>query len=257
MTPQLREPTLVVRGDVPDDMVAYAREKLLEVVSDAPVPVLAAELRLEHYADPARERSDHVEMVIDLDGKTVRAHRHAPTMVEAVDRTVARLRRRTEASLERPQARVLRHRDAESWHHEDRPTERPPVFPRPVDEREIVRRKTFAAEPESIEEALFDLEALDHDFFLFVHAETGSEAVVYRAGDGYGIMQRVRTPDAIQRTEIPLEIGPDPAATTLEQAEQVLDESAAPFEFFIDTASGSGLVVYRRYDGHYGLISPS
>ena len=46
------------------------------------------------------------------------------------------------------------------------------MYPRPADDRTVVRRKTFALRPESIEEALFDLEALDHDFFLFVHADT-------------------------------------------------------------------------------------
>ncbi len=257
MDQQTREPAIVVRGDVPDQMVAYARDKLRRIVAHASAPVLDVELQLDHHADPARERPNHVEATIDLDGTPVRAHRSAATMSEAIDRTLTRLRRRVEAATERPQAVQLRHRDLESWHHDDRPTARPHIYPRPLEERQLIRRKTFALEPESIEEALFDLETLDHDFFLFVHDETNAEAVVYRRGSGYGIMQRIATPDAINRTEIPLQAGSQPATTTLEDALSVLDESDAPFEFFIDAESGRGTVAYRRYDGHYGLILPS
>lgn len=257
MNQQVRQPTVVVRGDVPDAMVAYARDKILAVLARTSIPVLAAELWLDHHTDPAREGPNHVEMTIDLDGVPVRARRSAPTMAEAIDRTETRLRRRIEAASERPQSRQLRHRDEQSWHHDDRPTERPHFFPRPITERELVRRKTFALRPASIEEALFDLEILDHDFFLFVHDETNAEAVVYRVGDGYGLMQRVPTPEAIKQVEIPLDLGPHPATTTLENALTILDDSDAPFEFFVDESTGRGMVAYRRYDGNYGLILPS
>jgi len=256
MDQQTHEPTIVVRGDVPDAMVAYAVDKLRKIVAHAHVPVLDVELRLEHHADPARERPNHVEASLDLDGEPVRAHRSAASMSEAVDRALTRLRRRVEAATERPQALQLRHRDLESWHHDDQPTARPHRYPRPVEERQLVRRKTFALEPESIEEALFDLETLDHDFFLFVHDETDAEAVVYRRDGGYGIMQRAATPEAIDQVEVPIEVGTPPAITTLKDALSVLDESDAPFEFFVDVESGRGLVAYRRYDGHYGLILP-
>jgi ribosome-associated translation inhibitor RaiA len=251
-----RQPSIVVRGHVPDGMVAYARNQLLSTIAHTPVPVLAAQLRLDHHADPGRERPFHVEMTIELDGTPVRARCSAPTMNEAIDRTASRLHRRVEAVLERPQAAQLRHRDTTSWHHDDQPVVRPHYYPRPTGERALLRRKTYALRPESIEEALFDLETLDHDFFLFVHDDTGAEAVVYRVDDGYGLTQRVETPEAIKRVAIPIEIGAAPATTTLKGALSVLDETDAPFEFFVDAVNGRGMVAYRRYDGHYGLILP-
>jgi ribosome-associated translation inhibitor RaiA len=254
---QVVAPTILVHGDVPDQMVAYGRDKLLAVVARTRVPVLSAELRLDHHADPARERPNHVEMTVDLNGIVVRARRSAPAIAEAIDRTEERLRRRVEAATDGPQSRQLRHRDEQGWHHDDRPTERPHFYPRPPEQRELVRRKTFALRPESIEEALFDLEMLDHDFFLFVHNETNAEAVVYVLGDGCGIVQRVPTPEAVKDVGVPLDIGPHPATTTLENALTVLDEADTPFEFFIDAATARGMVVYRRYDGHYGLVVPS
>jgi ribosome-associated translation inhibitor RaiA len=256
MNQQVREPTIVVHGEVREEMIDYAREKLLAAVARTPTTVLSSELRLDHHADPARPGANHVEMTVDLDGVVVQARRSAGTMAEAIDGAEARLRRRVEAASERPQSRQLRHRDQQSWHHDDQPTERPQFYPRPPGERAVVRRKTFALRPESIEEALFDLETLDHDFLLFVHDETNAEAVVCRVDGGYGLTQRVPTPEAIKQVEIPLDLGPHPATTTLDDAVTVLDESGAPFEFFVDAASERGMVAYRRYDGHYGLILP-
>jgi ribosome-associated translation inhibitor RaiA len=257
MSRQIREPTVVVRGDVPDEMIAYASDKLLAVLARTTMPVLTAEVRLDHHADPARERPNHVELSISLDGVPVRARRSAPTMSEAIDCAETRLRRRVEAANERPKSLRLRHCNEQSWHHDDRPIERPRFSPRPLGERKLVRRKTFALCRESIEEALFDLETLDHDFFLFVHDETNAEAVVYRVGDGSGLMQRVSTPEAIKQVEIPLELGPSPSTTTLANALTVLDERERPFEFFVDDMSGHGMIAYMRYDGHYGLVLPS
>jgi hypothetical protein len=41
----------------------------------------------------------------------------------------------------------------------------------------------------------------------------------------------------------------------LEDAVELLDLSEDRFVFYGDTASGRGQVLYRRYDGHYGLIT--
>jgi hypothetical protein len=44
---------------------------------------------------------------------------------------------------------------------------------------------------------------------------------------------------------------------TLEQAAERLGLLGLPFMFFIDAAQGRASVLYHRYDGHYGLISPA
>lgn len=72
------EPMIVVRGEVPEDLVAYARQKVLAVATDSSVPVLDIEFRLDHRADPARERPNCVEITIDFDGVLVRRARDVP-----------------------------------------------------------------------------------------------------------------------------------------------------------------------------------
>jgi ribosomal subunit interface protein len=253
MTLQGGVPVIAVRGDVPEQMVAYARTKLESVVAGTPVPVLGCEAHLDHHADPARRPSYHVDMAIDVNGDVVRARQSAETLSEAIDLAAARLDRRLAKQRDRRRSLRFRHRDETSWHHDDPPTDRPPYFVRPVEERTVVRRPTFAAAPESIEEAIDDLESLGDEFLLFVHDATNAEAVVYHVDGGYGLMQRTPTPDAIPELAPPLALGPAPAPADLDDALHTLDESAAPFENFVDPATDRGMVAYHRRDGHYGL----
>jgi len=61
----------------------------------------------------------------------------------------------------------------------------------PVGERTlIVREKTHSAEPMYLDQALFEMELVGHDFFLFVDAACGLPSVVYRRrGYDYGVIR--------------------------------------------------------------------
>jgi hypothetical protein len=48
-----------------------------------------------------------------------------------------------------------------------------------------------------------------------------------------------------------------PPEEPLARAIDRLELSGEPFAFFRDPGSGRGHVVYHRYDGHYGLITPA
>ncbi|MBT2381356.1 sigma 54 modulation/S30EA ribosomal C-terminal domain-containing protein [Streptomyces sp. ISL-111] len=43
----------------------------------------------------------------------------------------------------------------------------------------------------------------------------------------------------------------------MDGAAQRLRLTGLPFVFFHDTGTGRGSVLYHRYDGHYGLITPA
>ena len=54
----------------------------------------------------------------------------------------------------------------------------------------VIRRKLHIAEPMSIDEALYEMELIGHDFFLFVNKETGRPSVIYhRHGWSYGVFE--------------------------------------------------------------------
>ncbi|WEV63512.1 ribosome-associated translation inhibitor RaiA [Bifidobacterium sp. ESL0732] len=54
----------------------------------------------------------------------------------------------------------------------------------------VIRRKLHIAEPMTIDEALYEMELIGHDFFLFVNSETNRPSVVYRRhGWSYGVFE--------------------------------------------------------------------
>jgi ribosomal subunit interface protein len=61
----------------------------------------------------------------------------------------------------------------------------------------VVREKLHEATPMSLDQALFEMELVGHDFFLFVDAEQETPSVVYRRrGYDYGVIRLVITGDA-------------------------------------------------------------
>lgn len=233
--------SFVADEELGDEVKAHALEVLLDVASHAPRPVLHARMTLRLHPDPALERPAVAKASLDVGGRPVRAHVAAEQMREAIDLLERRLRRNLESLEELRRARRRKRAAVPpgEWRHGNQPAERPAYFPRPPEERELVRRKTFAPSELTPEEAALELQLLDHDFHLFTNAETGEEDVVHRRADG----------------TIGIERGPAPAML-LEEATERLDLSGDPFVFFTDPQTRRGQLLYVRYDGHYGLIEP-
>jgi ribosomal subunit interface protein len=56
----------------------------------------------------------------------------------------------------------------------------------------VVREKEHPAKPMTIEQALFEMELVGHDFYLFADADSGQPSVVYRRkGYDYGVIRLV------------------------------------------------------------------
>ena len=59
-------------------------------------------------------------------------------------------------------------------------------------EQKIVKRKTVDNKPMSEEEAILQMELLDHDFFIFNNTETNNACVIYKRKDNsYGLIEIV------------------------------------------------------------------
>lgn len=52
------------------------------------------------------------------------------------------------------------------------------------EKKEIYKTKKFELDPITVEDAEMNLEAVDHDFYVFLNAETGKVNVLYRRKDG-------------------------------------------------------------------------
>ncbi len=56
----------------------------------------------------------------------------------------------------------------------------------------IVRRKTFSIKPMTAEEAILQMNLLEHEFYVFKDQDAGNYAVVYKRSDGgYGLIECV------------------------------------------------------------------
>jgi hypothetical protein len=251
-----------VAGAVSEVDRVYAVDKVRKVIEATATPVLGASLRLQQAPDPARERPALAGVAVDLDGEPVRAHVAAHTMSEAADLLEERLADRIRHLA--GHLRALRRRGPSSepgqWRHGDQPEARPAFFPRPVDEREIVRHKTASPGEVTVDEAVLDLEELDHDFHLFTDLGTGQDAVVHRLPGGSYQVQHLHGPlePAAPLAVVPVTLDDRSAPSLgLAAARERLDVGVEPWVFFEDPDTGRGRVLYRRYDGHYGLVTPS
>jgi hypothetical protein len=247
---------VVVRGEVPHGAVAYAHNKVVRTMSLVDEPVLHARLKLTMLPDPAVERPAVAEAVLDVNGDIVRAHVAGRSTPEAADLLERRLRDRLEHRRRRPPREPAQAGVAATWRHGMLPAHRPSYFDRPVEDREVVRHKAFPLGESTAEEAVFDMESLDYDFHLFVDLATGEDSLVWRTEDGYALA-RLRTPEVAVGPSV-AGVTAQPAAApvlTVEAAIERLNAGRERFVFFEDPSTGRGNVAYRRFDGHYGLLT--
>ena len=65
-----------------------------------------------------------------------------------------------------------------------------PEMEEEVEEVKVVRTKKFELAPMTVDEAILEMEMLQHDFFVFLDMETDSVNVVYSRKDGnYGVLE--------------------------------------------------------------------
>lgn len=255
------EVQVATHGEVTEAAKQYATDKITQLTRYTHRPILFAQVKLTLGANPRLDRPALAEATVNLNGQPVRAHVAGHDLMEAVDLLEDRLRRRLDRHNHRldPQHRVPVPEPGE-WRHGDLPTQRPEYFDRAVEEREVVRHKTFALEPMTCEEAAFDLDVLGHDFYLFTDLDTGTDSVLfYEEGDGHlELMQVGESVTVPADTVVPIKASTlVPDQLELGEAEERLDAGIERFVFFVNPESGRGNVIYRRYDGHYGLITPA
>lgn len=243
------EVNVKTQGDLPEDARDYARERIGHLQKYLKDPVLFAKVKLTQVPNPSVGRPSIAEAVLDVNGRPLRAHVAASRMHEAIDLLERRLRDRIEHEHEHRKA--LREPAAVV-------TPRPEFFPRAADDRQVVTHKTFTDGPLTVDEAAWDLEQLDYDFYLFRDADTGVDSVLYRRGaGGYGLrhLDGAHDHDGKYAVSFVIEDGTAPTLTVDEAVER-LDLGQEPFVFFRHAESGRGSLVYRRYDGHYGVLAP-
>lgn len=123
---------------------------------------------------------------------------------------------------------------------------------------QIVRRKSHRLHVGAPCQAAAVLNAMDYDVYLFTDAETGQDAVVYRSGPtGLRLTRQRSMRPPSTPTAPPLTVNSRKVPTlSAAQAADQLAEGWLPFVFYTDNHTGRGNLLYRRYDGNLGLVSP-
>jgi ribosomal subunit interface protein len=194
---------VVVKGrhtEVGDRLRSQAEAKLAKVAKlDGKVSRIDVEVCEEHNPRLADLKS-RVELTCRTRGPVVRAEAAASDPFAALDLAAAKL-----------EARLRRAADRRRVHHGIRTpvsvaaataslssNGSAPAAEAGDDEEEsgpfVVREKRHEAVPMTLDQALFEMELVGHDFFLYVDSEAGVPSVVYRRrGYDYGVIRLVTT----------------------------------------------------------------
>ena len=183
---------IVVRGRnvvVPDHYRTLVAEKLAKV-ERYDQKIIRADVELQHEKNPRQNGScQHVEITCRTRGPVVRSEACAEDFYKALDIATERLERRMRQAADRRRVHHGR-RTPRSVAEETAelidvmtPTPNGAVAEDAVEDEgpgRVVREKTHPARPMTVDDALFEMELVGHDFFLFSDKETGQATVVYR-----------------------------------------------------------------------------
>lgn len=186
---------IVVKGrnvEVPEHYRVHVAEKLAKV-ERYDQKLQRIDVELFHERNPRQaERCQHVELSCVSKGPVIRAEAVSGDFYSALDVAVTKLEQRLRRAADR--RRVHRGRRAPVSVAEATaglPLFEPPTSPTmPVngfdeelaDEEpwHVVREKEFSADPITVDDALYQMELVGHDFYLFHDKESGRPSVVYR-----------------------------------------------------------------------------
>lgn len=246
-------------GDVPRHLVRFAAGRVGSLLEVASGPVLFARVKLTMVANPAVQFPAIAQVTVDLNGRLLRAQAAGRTMREAVEHAGDRLRvqlARAAGNWEAIRGARPVPRPGE-WRHQSLPVPRLPYYPPFAEEQAVVRSKSYALARETPEEAAEEAELMDYDFHLFTERASGQDGVMCRTAGGYRLQLSGPRPETIGPVDPSITVSEAMAPRlSLSRAISWLDAAGQPFLFFTDAVTGRGNVLYRRYDGQYGLIAP-
>lgn len=125
-----------------------------------------------------------VEITIRDNGMVYRAESTMEEMNDALDKVVDILMRQIRKNKTRLEKRIktgsiedLVMQNSEADEVED-------------DDYKVVRKKQVIIKPISVDEAILEMNMVNHSFFMFINAETDAVNVVYKRADGnYGLLE--------------------------------------------------------------------
>jgi ribosomal subunit interface protein len=195
---------VVVRGrnvEVPDHFRQHVTDKLARV-ERYDNKIVRADVELQHEKNRRQKNGcQHIEITCRTRGPVVRAEACAADFYQALELVMDKLERRLRHAADRRRVHHGR-RTPTSVAAATATATVVSVLEDPLtavgeadlfgDEGpgRVVREKEHPAKPMNVDQALFEMELVGHDFYLFADADTGRPTVVYRRhAYDYGVIR--------------------------------------------------------------------
>lgn len=188
---------LVIQGknlDITDSIRHYVNEKIEKAVNHFQSITSEVDVHLSVAKNPRINPKQTAEVTIYANGAVIRAEESSENMYASIDLVSNKISRQLRKYKERrfdkkgavsTKDALVPDGDVTTPLVPDLIGDRQPELP-----KEVVRTKYFAMPPMTVEDALEQLDLVDHDFYVFRNVETGEVNVIYeRNHGGYGVIQ--------------------------------------------------------------------
>lgn len=180
--------------DISNDIQSYLDKKFNRLSRHLP-QMMDATAEIKRTSSRAGDDRIAVQITLTVKGQVLRAQRRGSTVREAVDTAVDVMDRQ-----------IRRYKGRRYRSNQQRKSLRDipdGLVPEPDEEApspdemedmpiKVVRRKRFPMVSMTVDDAIAEMELLNHSFYLFRNMETGSYSVVYRREDGdYGLIDPI------------------------------------------------------------------
>ena len=186
---------LVIQGkniEITDAIREYVNQKIEKAVSHFQTLTTEVDIHLSVARNPRINPKQTAEVTIYANGSVIRAEESTESLYASIDLVADKIARQLRKFKEKRQDNKTQSSAKTVTVVEEHPVaadligDRTPELP-----AEVVRTKYFAMPPMTVQEALEQLQIIDHDFYMFRNAETGEINVLYerKTHGGYGVIQ--------------------------------------------------------------------
>ncbi|MHB8277862.1 MAG: ribosome hibernation-promoting factor, HPF/YfiA family [Candidatus Humimicrobiaceae bacterium] len=165
-----------------DEIKEYVERKIKSRIEKFDDKIIKIEIEFSLEKNPSINLNNKIVVTIFTPRAVIRATEFGVDFFEAIDRVNHKIERQVKKYKNKmiqkgrkgPEAKVEAQEPQESFE----------------DLKKIVKTKKFEVKPMTPDEASLQMELIGHDFFVFVNAETGKTAVLYKRRDeDYGLIE--------------------------------------------------------------------
>ena len=183
---------LLIQGNniaVTESIHDYVEQKLEKAVKHFQNITSKVDVHLSVARNSRIERKHKAEVTVFANGTVIRAQEGSDNLYASIDMVADKIARQLRKYKEKHLAKKAHvHKEIieeEVVEVNELDSDRAPELP-----AEVVRSKYFSMPPMTTQEALEQLQLVDHDFYMFLNSETNEINVIYsRNHGGYGVIQ--------------------------------------------------------------------